>query len=163
MGRAGVLAYGYAWMPTLVWRTTPLQIRGGAEATAYDYEQVKHVRYRASCEAARKRLNWFRTVCETVPAAGEPMPTDAEMWKSLEHWIRTITLVAKQAGIRLGIHPDDPPTPELAGIPKLMRNHAAFKRLIEIYRARRIQSSSAREHSRRCRRYLRGNPLLRFT
>ena len=36
MARAGVPIYGYHWMPLLVWRTTPVQIRGGAEATAFD-------------------------------------------------------------------------------------------------------------------------------
>jgi mannonate dehydratase len=133
MGRAGVPIYGYHWMPTLVWRTLPVKIRGGAEATAFDYEQVKQVRDRASCEAVRKKLNWFIIVCETIP---DRRPTEAEMWKNLEYWIRKITPVAEQAGIRLGIHPDDPPVAELAGVPRIMRNHAAFKRLIEIYPSR---------------------------
>ena len=136
MGRAGVPVYGYHWMPTLVWRTKPVQIRGGAEATAFEYDQVKNVRDRASCEAIRKKLNWFLIVCETIPATGAPKVSEEQMWKNLEYWIRKITPVAEQAGIRLGIHPDDPPVPELAGMPRLMRNHAAFKRLIEIYPSR---------------------------
>ena len=49
MARAGIPIYGYHWMPTLVWRTLPVKIRGEAEATAFDYEQVKQVRNRASC------------------------------------------------------------------------------------------------------------------
>jgi mannonate dehydratase len=133
MGRAGVPVYGYHWMPTLVWRTTPAQIRGGAQATAFDYEQVRSVKDRASCEEVRKKLNWFLIVCEMAPAAGERKPTEEEMWRNLEYWIKKITPVAERAGIRLGIHPDDPPVPELAGVPRIMRNHAAFKRLIEIY------------------------------
>ena len=136
MGRAGVPVYGYNWMPALVWRSAPVQIRGGAQATAFDYEEVQHVKDRASCEELRKKLNWFLIVCETVPAAGEPKPSEEEMWRNLEYWIRKITPVAERAGIRLGIHPDDPPVPELAGVPRLMRNHAAFKRLIDIYPSR---------------------------
>jgi len=133
MARAGIPIYGYHWMPTLVWRTLPVKIRGEAEATAFDYEQVKQVRNRASCEEVRKKLNWFLIVCENVP---ERQPTEQEMWKNLEYWIRKITPIAEKAGIRLGIHPDDPPVPELAGTPRLMRNHAAYKRLIEIYPSR---------------------------
>jgi mannonate dehydratase len=136
MGRAGVPVYGYHWMPTLVWRTAPSKIRGGAQATAFDYEQARTATDRASCEELRKRLNWFLIVCEMVPAAGERKVTEDEMWSNLEYWIRKITPVAERAGIRLGIHPDDPPVPELAGMPRLMRNHAAFKRLIEIYPSR---------------------------
>ncbi|HYZ87196.1 MAG TPA: mannonate dehydratase [Bryobacteraceae bacterium] len=130
MGRAGVPIYGYHWMPTLVWRTSPVKIRGAANATAFDYEQVRHVRDRASCEEVRKKLNWFLITCETIP---DRRPTEEEMWNNLEYWIRKITPVAEQAGIRLGIHPDDPPVSELAGVPRLMRNHSAYKRLIEIY------------------------------
>src|SRR5438552_2729171 len=36
-------------------------------------------------------------------------------------------------GIRLGIHPDDPPVPSIAGTLRLLRNHATYRRLIEIY------------------------------
>src|SRR4051794_8356151 len=133
MGRAGVPVYGYNWMPSLVWRTGNTDLRGGAKATAFDYSQVSGVTDRESCEAKRKQLNWFLIVCDTMPGAGERHPTEEEMWNNLEYWIRKITPVAEQAGIRLAMHPDDPPMPELAGVPRLMRNHAAFKRLIEIY------------------------------
>ncbi len=133
MGRAGVPVYGYNWMPSLVWRTGYVNLRGDAKATAFDYDQVSGVSDRESCEAKRKQLNWFLIVCDTMPRAGERHPTEEEMWTNLAYWIRKITPVAEQAGIRLAMHPDDPPMPELAGVPRLMRNHAAFKRLIEIY------------------------------
>ena len=41
--------------------------------------------------------------------------------------------VAEEEGIRLGIHPDDPPVDEVGGVPRIMTNFEAFKRLIEIY------------------------------
>jgi mannonate dehydratase len=136
MGRAGVPAYGYNWMASLVWRTKPVRIRGGAEATAFNYADVKDVQDREGCEAARKALNWFLMTCENTPARGEKKPTEETMWRNLEYWIRKITPIAERAGIRLGIHPDDPPVSELAGVPRLMRNHAAYKRLLSIYPSR---------------------------
>jgi mannonate dehydratase len=54
------------------------------------------------------------------------------MWGRLEEWIRLITPIAEEEGIRLGIHPCDPPVPTLGGIPQLFRSFASFKRLIEI-------------------------------
>lgn len=130
MGRAGVPVYGYHWMPLLVWRTKPARIRGGAEATAFDYEAVKSARDRQSCMELRKSLGWGFMTCEAAP---QRKVTEEEMWRSLEHWIRRVTPAAEKAGIRLGIHPDDPPVPELAGVPRIMRNHAAYRRLVEIY------------------------------
>ena len=58
--------------------------------------------------------------------------TDDEMWERLEDWIRIITPVAEEAGVRCGIHPCDPPVEQLGGIPQLFRSFNAYKRLIEI-------------------------------
>jgi mannonate dehydratase len=130
MGRAGVPIYGYHWMPGLVWRTQPVQVRGGAGATAFDYDVVKGVHDRSTCQEMRRVLHWGLMTCESLP---EGKPSGESMWRNLEYWIRQVTPEAEKAGIRLGIHPDDPPVPELAGVPRLMHNHAAYRRLIEIY------------------------------
>ena len=52
---------------------------------------------------------------------------------NLERWIETITPIAEEEGIRLGIHPCDPPVATLGGIPQLFRSFDAYKRLIEIF------------------------------
>jgi mannonate dehydratase len=133
MARAGVPAYGYHWMPLLVWRTRPAAIRGGAQATAFDYAEAKAATDRRSCMDLRQALHWGLMTCEALPRPGEPRYSEEDLWKNLEYWIRKVTPVAEKEGIRLGIHPDDPPVPELAGLPRIMRNQAAFRRLIEIY------------------------------
>ncbi|MEW5978306.1 MAG: mannonate dehydratase [Acidobacteriota bacterium] len=133
MARAGIPVYGYHWMPALVWRTGWLEIRGGAKATAFDYDRVKQVQDREGCLEAQKALNWALMTCANMPGKGEQPPTEEEMWQQLGYWIRKATPVAEQAGIRLGIHPDDPPVPQLAGVPRILRNHAAYRRLLEIY------------------------------
>ena len=38
IARAGIPIFGYHWMPSMVWRTPPKLIRGGAVATAFNYE-----------------------------------------------------------------------------------------------------------------------------
>ena len=55
------------------------------------------------------------------------------MWENLEYWIRAVTPVAEKEGIRLGIHPDDPPVASLGGVPRLLRSFQAYKRLMDIY------------------------------
>ena|ERR1051326_4750221 len=70
--------------------------------------------------------------CEAAPGPSEPKLTEASMWANLEYWIRKVTPAAEKAGIRLGIHPYDPPVAELAGVPRLMRSHAGYRHLLEI-------------------------------
>lgn len=110
LARAGIPVFGYHWMPSTVWRTPPHVLRGAALGTAFDLDV-----------AARMPLTHGREY------------TEAEMWANLEEWIRIITPVAEEEGIRLGIHPCDPPVPALGGVPQILRSFDAFKRLVEIY------------------------------
>ena len=41
IARAGIPIFGYHWMPSSVWRTTPAQIRCGTIATAFDYDKAR--------------------------------------------------------------------------------------------------------------------------
>ena len=41
--------------------------------------------------------------------------------------------MAEEAGVRIGIHPDDPPVPVLAGVPRcIFGNFEGYKRAMEI-------------------------------
>jgi mannonate dehydratase len=110
IARAGIPIFGYNWMPSHVWRTPPRAIRGGALATAYDHQ-----------------------LGQCYPLTHGRVYDEEEIWSNLEHWIRIITPVAEEEGIRLGIHPCDPPVASLGGVPQILRSFDAYKRLVEIY------------------------------
>ena len=110
IARAGIPIFGYNWMPSHVWRGKDAIIRGGAVATAFNYNEAKK-----------------------MPFTHEREYTEKEMWNYLEEWIKIITPIAEEEGIRLGIHPCDPPVEKLGGIPQLLRSFDSYKRLIEIY------------------------------
>ena len=118
MARAGVPAYGYNWMPLGWVRSDPKVIRGNASATAFNIND-KNLVY-----GGKKEIESIGDKYEL---------TKESMWKNLEYWIKAVTPVAEEEGIRLGIHPDDPPVENLGGVPRIMTNFDAFKRLIEIY------------------------------
>ncbi|MBT5628204.1 MAG: mannonate dehydratase, partial [Chloroflexi bacterium] len=86
IARAGIPIFGYHWMPSHVWRTPEELIRGGARATAFDYKKAGE-----------------------MPLTHGREYTEEEMWANLEYWIKIITPVAEEEGIRIGIHPADPP------------------------------------------------------
>ena len=109
IARAGIPIFGYNWMPSHVWRTPPKLIRGGAAATAFNYE-----------------------IAKTMPLTHDRVYTEEEMWVNLEYWIKIITPVAEEEGIRIGIHPADPPVNSVGGVPRLLNSFAGYKRLIEI-------------------------------
>jgi len=118
MARAGIPAYGYNWMPLGWVRSEPTKIRGNTSATAFDLSSK----------------NLFFGGKKNIRSIGDSnILTEEILWENLEYWIKAVTPVAEEEGIRLGIHPDDPPVDEVGGVPRIMTSFDAFKRLIEIY------------------------------
>ena len=90
--------------------------RGGASVTGFDYDDVEGTT--AEC--------WD-------PPAHEPIETtDEQMWDNVTYFLKAVVPVAEQAGVRLALHPDDPPVSPVAGIARIFRSHSSLKRLIEI-------------------------------
>jgi mannonate dehydratase len=56
----------------------------------------------------------------------------AELLQSLTEFLNEVVPVAEEAGIRLGIHPDDPPIP-LFGLPRIVSTEANAAALLDAY------------------------------
>jgi len=109
MGRAGIPVFGYHWVPNSVWRTTPAKCRGDAGVSSFDYDLAKD-----------------------KPLTHEREYTEEEMWDNYTYFIKAMIPVAEEYGVKMGIHPDDPPVESLGGIARIFRNFQAFKRATEI-------------------------------
>lgn len=55
-----------------------------------------------------------------------------EVWENYTYFIKKVVPVAEESGVKVGIHPDDPPQPVLAGVPRLFTSFEGYKRAIEI-------------------------------
>ena len=56
-----------------------------------------------------------------------------EIWENYTYFIKQVAPVAEENNVRIGIHPDDPPVPELAGVPRcIFANFEGYKRAMEI-------------------------------
>ena len=42
--------------------------------------------------------------------------TEDEIWENYEYYMNAILPVAEEAGVKLALHPDDPPVESLAGV-----------------------------------------------
>lgn len=70
-------------------------------------------------------IEQFRDILDTYKYIG-----DKELRQNLYHFLREIAPVAQEAGIRLSIHPDDPPFPIL-GLPRVVSTEADAQAILE--------------------------------
>jgi mannonate dehydratase len=125
MGRAGIPILGYHFMPSSVWRTPLAAGRGGAKVTAFDLDLVTaatHTERRAFSVPGDGTIDAVFAHSERTQISAD------EMWTNYDYFIRAVLPVAEEAGVRLALHPDDPPVPELGGIARIFCRPDDFKR-----------------------------------
>lgn len=72
---------------------------------------------------------------ETVlskPLKGDRLYTREEMWETYEYFIKAILPTCEETGVRIAIHPNDPPVPYLDGIGSLIISMDDYRRAFEI-------------------------------
>jgi mannonate dehydratase len=87
--------------------------RAGAGLTAFDYDKVKDL-------PALER---------------EGTHSLEEMWANITYFLKAVVPVAEQSGVRLALHPNDPPAPISRGSGQIMSTLAGWKRLLDIVKS----------------------------
>ena len=110
IGRADIPLVGYYWLPDGVWRTSENKsVRGGAKTTAFELDAVAN-----------------------APPTHDREYTEAEFWENYEYFLKEVLPVAEDAGVKLMLHPNDPPAEKLGGIPMLFRSFETIKRAMDL-------------------------------
>jgi len=119
LSKAGIYYTTYAHMGNGIWSTEREQTRGGASARAFDLDKAKEGRW------SRKRFKG--------PLTHGRIYTEEEIWNNYIYFIKAVAPAAEEFGIRIGIHPDDPPVPVLGGVPRcIFSSFDGYKRALEI-------------------------------
>jgi mannonate dehydratase len=87
--------------------------RAGAGLTAFDNDKVK----------------------DLPPLPAEGVHNLEEMWTNITYFLKAVIPVAEQSGVRLALHPNDPPAPLSRGSGQIMGTVEGWKRLIEIVKS----------------------------
>jgi mannonate dehydratase len=109
VGKAGIPVMHYNFHAIRVWRTSrTTRDRGGAHVTSYDHELMK--------DAPPER-----TVLE-----------EEELWDNFEYMVKRIIPAAEEVGLKMALHPDDPPNTPIAGAACLFVTMEAFQRALDM-------------------------------
>jgi mannonate dehydratase len=121
MAAAGIFILGHHFLPGYVWRTElHARGRGGALVTAFDLDRVHE----------GNKLAGYKLTPPSAPAS----PIDAEqMWDNYRVFLEAVLPVAEEVGVRLSVHPDDPPVDEpLGGFARILSSPEGLERAYEL-------------------------------
>jgi mannonate dehydratase len=112
LGALGIPVWCYEWMPVFNWMRTSTTIvtRGGALVTGYDH-----------------------ALMQNAPLTEYGIVTEDQLWENLHYFLERVLPVAEQAGVKLAMHPDDPPLSPIRGLGRIMRSVENFQRLIDMF------------------------------
>ncbi len=87
--------------------------RAGSGWTGFDYERMKNL----------------------PPLPQEGAHSLEEMWTNITYFLKAVIPEAEKAGVRMALHPNDPPAPISRGSGQIMGTVEGWKRLIEIVKS----------------------------
>lgn len=119
LGKAGIPYTTYAHMANGIWSTEREFTRGGASSRAFDLSNARVG-------------HWVGREYHGPLTHGRVYGED-EIWENFIYFIQQVAPVAEEAGVRIGIHPDDPPVPDLGGVARcIFSSFDGYKRALEI-------------------------------
>lgn len=110
-GALGIPVVTYSWMTRFWWMRTDQRVplRGGSLTTEYVHERSE------------------RGPVEEVDA------TESDLWENLKYFLERVVPVAEEAGVKLALHPDDPPLSPVRGVPRIITDPDAYGRVLDLY------------------------------
>lgn len=111
MGRLEIPVWCYEWMADFNWLRTDTAVpaRGGSFVTGFSLRDLQNA----------------------PPSEHGPLAEET-LWASLAYFLDAVVPVAEESGVKLAMHPDDPPASPIRGVGRIMRSVENFQRLIDL-------------------------------
>ena len=108
MGRLGLKLLCYNFMVGVGWfrSRNDLQERGGALTSGFNLRDIDN--------------------------AVELKITEEQVWANYEYFLRAVLPAAEEAGVKLGLHPDDPPVSPLLGYSRVLTSADAYRKAMAL-------------------------------
>ncbi|MBM5575356.1 mannonate dehydratase [Deefgea sp. CFH1-16] len=130
LAQCGLKVVCYNFMPVFDWTRTTLSmpLPDGSNTLAFSVAEVAQI----DPDQGISLPGWDSsyTPAELKALLAEYAPIDEEtLWAHLSYFLHGIIPTASEVGIKMAMHPDDPPRP-IFGLPRIIKNRADLQRLL---------------------------------
>jgi len=128
----GVKVICYNFMPVFDWTRTEMakELPDGSTTLSFDAAEVAKIDPEKGISLpgwdASYKPEELKALLEEYKSVDEQT-----LWANLEYFLKAIIPVAEEVGVKMAMHPDDPPRP-IFGLPRIMKNRDDYARLIGI-------------------------------
>ena len=132
LGACGLKVICYNFMPVFDWTRTSLakELPDGSTTLTFSTREVDEIDVSKGISLPGWDASYQTEDLKSLLA--EYAQIDEEkLWDNLSYFLKAIVPVAEESGIRMAIHPDDPPRP-IFGLPRIVKNRDDLARLLTI-------------------------------
>jgi mannonate dehydratase len=133
MGSVGIPVLCYNFMPVFDWMRTDLAFELADRSTALAFDDralgridITHGTGDLPGWATAYTANQLHELMDAYAGVGPE-----QLWDNLAYFLERVVPAAEAAGVRLALHPDDPPWP-IFGLPRIITNGAALQRAVAL-------------------------------
>jgi mannonate dehydratase len=110
LAKTGVYTTTFTWEPDQVWSTAhDAPGRGGAKVRMVDEKEL-----------------------EKIPVKHGRIYEKDELWENFRYFMKKVIPVSEETGVRLALHPNDPPMPMIGGVATLINSAADYRQAFDI-------------------------------
>ena len=128
----GIKVVCYNFMPVFDWTRTTLEMElpHGSKTLGFDVKTVNQIDPSEGIQLPGWDASYKPEELKALLA--EYAKVDEEkLWSHLEYFLHRVIPVAREVGIKMAMHPDDPPRP-IFGLPRIVKNREDLARLLAI-------------------------------
>jgi len=133
MGEVGIPVLCYNFMPIFDWTRTDLAAvqSDGSTALAYDDDALSRIDLsRGTGDLPGWATAYDAATLRALRDAYREVPEE-RLWENLAYFLERVVPVAERAGVKMAIHPDDPPW-SIFGLPRIVTSGSALDRLTRL-------------------------------
>ena len=132
LAQCGIKVVCYNFMPMFDWTRTTLEkeLPDGSKTLSFDMEIVNKIDPSQGIQLPGWDTSYKPDELKALLAEYSKIDEE-KLWGHLEYFLHKVIPVAREVGIKMAIHPDDPPRP-IFGLPRIVKNRNDLARLLAI-------------------------------